>query len=88
MMLHAAHCIQQGHKKLCVRTVDTDVVVLSVATIHKLRSGFPGGDPSDLEMWVAFGTGKSFCYIPAHTIATNMGPTKALALPFSCTYWM
>ena len=31
MILHAANAIQQGHNKILLRTVDTDVVVLAVA---------------------------------------------------------
>jgi len=31
IMLHAAHAAHSGHKKILIRTVDTDVVVLAVA---------------------------------------------------------
>lgn len=33
------------------------------------------------ELWVAFGTGKNFRYIPAHEIAKSLGPDKSKALP-------
>ena len=40
-----------------IRTVDTDVVVIAISVIHKL-------DISSL--WIAFGVGKNFRYIPVH----------------------
>ncbi|KAK3867204.1 hypothetical protein Pcinc_027321 [Petrolisthes cinctipes] len=33
------------------------------------------------ELWIAFGTGKNYRYIPAHEIAASLGPQKARALP-------
>ena len=36
--------------------------------------------PED-ELWLAFGTGKSFRYLAAHEIAAGLGPEKAQALP-------
>ena len=33
------------------------------------------------EVWIAFGTGKDFRYIPAHIISTGLGPMKSLSLP-------
>jgi len=33
------------------------------------------------ELWVAFRTGKKFRYIPAHEIASYLGPDKSQALP-------
>ena len=54
-------------------SVDTDVVVLAVT-----------GAPQHLnilELWVAFCTGKSFGFIPAHEIARALGPDWCIALP-------
>ena len=73
MMPHVAHAAQHGHHQIQVRTVDTDVVVLSVMVVQKL----PAGD----ELWVAFGTGKNYRYISAHEIASSLGPEKTYALP-------
>jgi len=33
------------------------------------------------DLWLVFGTGKQFRYIPAHEIANIIGPEKAQALP-------
>jgi hypothetical protein len=73
LMLHAAHAAHAGHSKIIIRTVDTDVVVLAVALARTLGK--------DNEMWVSFGTGKSFRFLAAHEIAQAPSPEKAHALP-------
>ena len=70
---HVAHAAQHGHRKILVRTVDTDVVVLAVMVSQTL--------PSDTEVWLAFGTGKGFRYLAAHRMSSCLGPEKSLALP-------
>ena len=35
----------------------------------------------EYELWLAFGTGKSFRYLAAHEIAAGLGPEKTQALP-------
>ena len=72
MMVHIKDSVSQGYDKILVRTVDTDVVVLAVATCQKL---------SISEIWVAFGTGKCQRYIAVHEIVKSLGPEKSLALP-------
>jgi len=52
--------------------MDTDVVVLSIATVQNLE---------ECEIWLAFGTGDHFRYIAAHDIATSLGPQRSRALP-------
>jgi hypothetical protein len=78
MLLHAADAVQQGDRKILLRTVDTDVLVLAVAVFHHLSSMRP---EEQLEVWVAFGTGINLRYIPAHSIACNLGPERSKALP-------
>ena len=43
-----------------VRTVDTDVVVVTIATLNRTKPD---------ELWVAFGTGGHFRFIPIHEVA-------------------
>jgi len=69
-MLHAAHA---AYKKILIRTVDTDVVVLAVALARTLKE--------ETEVWVSISTGKSFCVLAGHEIAWALGPEKAQALP-------
>ena len=79
-MLHITDAAERGFNKILVRTVDTDVVVLAVATVQEIGI---------IEIWVAFGTGKDLRYVPAHEISASLGPRKSLALPvFSCFYWL
>ena len=73
MLLHISNAAQHGHQQLLIRTVDSDVVVLAVFAISQL--------PARCELWVAFGTGKSFRYLAAHQIAACLGPEMACALP-------
>ena len=73
IMLHVAHAAEHDHRRIQVRTVDTDVVVLAVMVAQAL--------PCVDELWIAFGTGKNYRYIPAHEIAASLGPQKARALP-------
>uniref|UniRef100_UPI003590007E uncharacterized protein n=1 Tax=Myxine glutinosa TaxID=7769 RepID=UPI003590007E len=72
MFVHAMDAANRGHRRIVLRTVDTDVLVLAVSNAARLEN---------TEIWVAFGTGKHFRYIPAHEIATSLGHDKARALP-------
>jgi len=56
--------------KVLIRTTDTDVLVLAIAHFHKIEAA---------ELWVVFGSGKTFQYIPAHDIAVFLGQEKAWA---------
>ena len=73
MLLHETHAAQHGHHQILIRTVDTDVVVLAVFAITYL--------PAGCELWLAFGTGKSFRYMAANQIAVSRGPEVSSALP-------
>lgn len=73
IILHAAEAVSTGHKRVLIRTVDTDVVVLAVTFALQIGS---------FELWLGFGTGKSFHYIPANMIANTLGLSKCKSLPF------
>ena len=83
MLLHAFDAVQQGHQGILLRTVDTDVLVLAGAVFHHLSSMRPD---EQLEIWVAFGTGINLRYIPAHSIASSLGPERSKALPVFHTF--
>ena len=72
MMLHLADMVRNNITKVRIRTVDTDVLVISIAYYHQI-TGLE-------ELWVAFGTGKCYRYIPVHTIARRLGDEKCKAL--------
>ena len=72
LLLHAADAVQKGYRKLCLRTVDTDVVVLAIAMFHQINPD---------ELWLAFGTASNFRYIPIHEVVGDMDPRTCAALP-------
>ena len=62
-----------GYGRVMVRTVDSDVLVLAIAAVQQLSID---------ELWIAFGSGKSLRYLPAHEMAGALGPERCIALPF------
>jgi len=74
IMLHVADQVRQGHKRILIRTVDSDVVVLAVATAQQLQSDLE-------ELWIAFGTARHYRYLSAHAMCQALGPDKSRVLP-------
>jgi hypothetical protein len=72
LILHTFDAAQEGCQRIMIRTTDTDVVVLAISQVHNISAS---------ELWIAFGVGKHFRYIPAHEISRQLGPQKATALP-------
>ena len=52
VFLHVKDMTQQGHTKMVIRTVDTDVLVLAVSVYEQLQEEME-------ELWVDFGAGKN-----------------------------
>ena len=71
LLLHAADASSTGCKRIMLRTVDTDVVVLSTALFNQINV---------TELWVSFGTGKNCRLIPVHAISKTLGPQKSMSL--------
>ena len=79
--IHAFDAVEQGHSKIMIRTVDTDVVILVIRAFLIINKRC---EKSIRELWNAFGTGKHFRYIPCHKLAGQLGE-NALVLPlFMC----
>ena len=68
MLLGVADAVQKG----VIRTVDTDVVVLFVASFNDINL---------VELGIAFGTGSSFRYIAVHQLAATMNSRQCDTLP-------
>ena len=77
MFLHAADAVNQGHQRIMLRTVDSDVLVLATAMVQQLQQV-----STTIELWVAFGTGKNLRYLAAHEISASLGKEMSKALPF------
>ena len=71
LLLHAADAVQKGCNKVTICNVDTDVVILTVASFSKTAPD---------EHWVAFGVGTNFRYIDVHEMVATMTPTKCVTL--------
>ena len=72
MLLHVEDATKQGYTTVSIRTVDTDVIVIAVSAAERLSID---------ELWVAFGTGKSFRFLAVHEMAQAVGPDKYGVLP-------
>ena len=68
---HVSDCARHGADKIIICTVDTDVVVLDVSNFRRLGIS---------EMWISFGVGKLYRYIPIHDIVRALGDEKAETL--------
>ena len=62
LFLHVADAVKKGYMKLLVRTIDTDIVVVAIATLNRTKPE---------ELWVAFGIGEHFRFIPIHEVSCS-----------------
>ena len=72
IFLHASDAVNKGYRKLSVRTVDTDIVILAISMFREINLE---------ELWLAFGTGSNFKHIPIHEVVVNMDPRICATLP-------
>ena len=63
IFIHVKHASARGLKKVLIRMVDTDVVVLAIPYAKQLELQ---------ELWITFGVGNHFRYLPIH--ATRSPP--------------
>ena len=73
---------QQGYSKVSIRTVDTNVLVLAIASASLLNIS---------ELWISFGARKGFRFVAAREIAKALCRERSVALPhyhisISCVY--
>ena len=68
MFLHLKDFSATGHRKVSLKTADTDVVLITITLFYKL----------DLEeLWIKFGTGVNLEWLPIHEYAENLGRVYA-----------
>ena len=68
--------VMAGRKVAFVRTVDSDVVVLSIHHYPTFQNlGLTG-------LWIDFGCVKNYRDTPVHEVSAQLGPNRCLALPF------
>ena len=77
MFVHAVDAVSQGSKRIVIRTVDNDVLILAIALELQLKQINP-----DVKLWIAFGTGPHLRHFETHIIAEKLGMEVSKALPF------
>ena len=75
VFLHVKDMTQQGHTKMVIRTVDTDVLVLAVSVYEQLQEEME-------ELRVDFGAGKNRKFFPIYGTLEHIGECKARGFPF------
>ncbi|XP_071477249.1 uncharacterized protein [Diadema antillarum] len=79
--VHLQHAVERGSRKIVIRTVDTDVLVILIGQFPSLFIEHP-----DIDIWVAFGVGKNFCHYNINNICKHLGDDKSRALPLFHAY--
>ncbi len=73
IFLHAKQAAQAGHRKIGIKTVDTDVVVIAISLFRSLQID---------ELWIEFGVGKSRRWLPIYKYTQNLGQNTRSGLRF------
>ena len=72
LFLHVADAVRKGCGKICVQTVDTDVVDIAIVMFRTINPD---------ELWLSFGTGLNLRHIPVHEVAAEMDQQICATLP-------
>ena len=75
MMFHLKHLIENNMQKICIKTVDSDVIVILVGLFFKIAAQVD-------DVWVEYGAGKYMQYISIRTMYNQLGESRAKALLF------
>ena len=67
---------ENGHQRVVIPTVNTDVLVLAISTFDKLQYFVQ-------DLWLDFGAGKNRKFYIVHGTYEELGKSKAMGLPFS-----
>ena len=71
LLLHVVDCAKHGYRRVMLRTVDTDVIVIAIGMYQQMNV---------TELWIEFGTGKFHRYVAVHEIVATLSPEKATAM--------
>ena len=75
VLLHTKDMILKGFRRVVIRTLDTDVLILAISFFNDLSV-------EDLQLCVDFGVGKHRELFSINEIATALGPQKSVATRF------
>ena len=73
IFLRVKHAASLGHKKILIRTVDSDIVILAILFFFQLGVE---------ELWVGYGKGKHYREIPIYIICRYLGERRSRAIAF------
>ena len=76
LLIHLQDSLRNDCTNCMVHTVDTDVIVILIGKFHHLTTLC-----QNVNIWVAFGTGKNFTYYHINAFYEDLGREKSLALP-------
>ena len=76
IVVHIVHALQQRMRKIEIRTVDTDIIIIVAGVYFKLILAY-----QLLDIWVAFGKGKKFKFYSINHICASLGEQISQALP-------
>ena len=72
IVVHVIDAIRKGMKSICIRTMDTDILIILISKFHFLKHLC-----KDLELKVAFGVGKDFAVYSVNNICSTLGLDKS-----------
>ena len=81
LVRHMIQCVRSGVKKVVVRTVDTDVLMLLLGYLH-----FAANFDSNVYAW--FGVGKGTCFYSINVISIQLGENMSSTSILPLYFWM
>jgi hypothetical protein len=81
IVVHLLHALKHGATIIQIRTVDTDVITILIGKYHYLTTILP-----NIDIWVAFGMGRNFCFYHINKLCSSLGKPKCQALPVFHAY--
>ena len=81
MSAYLLDALQKWARTMVISTEDTDVLVILCGQFFNLKTSFP-----QIELWVAFGTGKHYKEYHINSICETLGAVKSMALPYFHAY--
>ena len=72
LILNSADAVLKGHRRVSIRTVDTDLLVLAVVSLDKIKPD---------ELWVILGTGSHFRNLAIHELMAKMDSRYCNSFP-------
>ena len=75
IIVHLLHALAAHHKTIMIRVNDTDVVVILIGHFFCIQESYP-----DVDLWVAFGTGKDFRHYHINHICNQLGREMSCSL--------